>query len=173
MNQCRIDLNQDNMIATFASPQFYGDTEVYIRELLQNALDACNTRAAFEWSWGTEFLEMEEARALNSMREPFHAKIRITYSSLNQRLTIEDNGIGMNGGDIEKYVSKIGQSYYKSEDFVIQHAFADAADQCLHRQLHRIFRFQHECDLRTGFLAVAVHILDCVRALQPLRHHRL
>lgn len=120
MNQCRIDLNQDNMIATFASPQFYGDTEVYIRELLQNALDACNTRAAFEWSWGTEFLEMEEARALNSMREPFHAKIRITYSSLNQRLTIEDNGIGMNGGDIEKYVSKIGQSYYKSEDFAIQ-----------------------------------------------------
>ena len=105
MNQCRIDLNQDNMIAAFSSPQFYGDTEVYIRELLQNAFDACNTRAALEWSWGTEFLEIEEARAINSMREPYHARIRISYNSLTQRLTIEDNGIGMNSGDIEKYVA--------------------------------------------------------------------
>lgn len=120
MNQCRIDLNQDNMIAAFSSPQFYGDTEVYIRELLQNAFDACNTRAALEWSWGTEFLEIEEARAINSMREPYHARIRISYNSLTQRLTIEDNGIGMNSGDIEKYVAKIGCSYYQSEDFAIQ-----------------------------------------------------
>ena len=120
MNQCRIDLNQDNMIAAFSSPQFYGDTEAYIRELLQNAFDACNTRAALEWSWGTEFLEIEEARAINSMREPYHARIRISYNSLTQRLTIEDNGIGMNSGDIEKYVAKIGCSYYQSEDFAIQ-----------------------------------------------------
>ena len=120
MNQCHIDLNQDNMIAAFSSPQFYGDTEVYIRELLQNAFDACNTRAALEWSWGTEFLEIEEARAINSMREPYHARIRISYNSLTQRLTIEDNGIGMNSGDIEKYVAKIGCSYYQSEDFAIQ-----------------------------------------------------
>ena len=77
MNQCHIDMNQDNIIATFASPEFYGDTESYIRELLQNAFDACNARAAFEWSWGTEFLEMEEARAINSMREPFHPRICI------------------------------------------------------------------------------------------------
>lgn len=120
MHQCHIDLNQDNMISNFASPAFYGDTEAYIRELLQNAMDACNTRAALEWSWGTEFLEMEEARAINSMREPFHPKICIEYSSLTQRLTIEDNGIGINGGDIENYVSKIGSSYYKSETFAIQ-----------------------------------------------------
>lgn len=120
MNQCHIDMNQDNIIATFASPEFYGDTESYIRELLQNAFDACNARAAFEWSWGTEFLEMEEARALNSMREPFHPRICISYSSLTQRLTIEDNGIGMNGGDIEKYVSKVGSSYYQSDDFALQ-----------------------------------------------------
>lgn len=120
MNQCHIDMNQDNIIATFASPEFYGDTESYIRELLQNAFDACNARAAFEWSWGTEFLEMEEARAINSMREPFHPRICISYSSLTQRLTIEDNGIGMNGGDIEKYVSKVGSSYYQSDDFALQ-----------------------------------------------------
>ena len=120
MNQCHIDMNQENIISTFASPQFYGDSEVYIRELLQNAMDACNTRAALEWSWGTEFLEMEQAQALNSLREPFHPKICIYYNSLTQRLTIEDNGIGMNAGDIEKYVSKVGCSYYNSEDFALQ-----------------------------------------------------
>lgn len=120
MNQCHIDLNQENMIPIFTSPQFYGDVEVYMRELLQNAMDACNTRAAFEWSWGTEFLEMEQARAINSMREPYHPHISIAYNSLTQRLTIEDNGIGMNAKDIERYVSQIGSSYYKSEEFAIQ-----------------------------------------------------
>ena len=120
MIQKTVELDRENIISAFASPQFFGKTDVYIRELLENAMDACNTRAALEWSWGTEFLEMEEARALNSMRKPFQAKITISYSSLTQRLTVEDNGIGMNASDIEKYVARVGCSYYRSEDFARQ-----------------------------------------------------
>lgn len=117
MIQCSVDMNQENIISTLASPLVYGDTDAYIRELLQNAIDACNTRTALECSWGTEFLEMEEARALNSMRDLFKPKITISYSSLTQRLTVEDNGIGINAKDIEEYVAKVGCSYYKSEEF--------------------------------------------------------
>ena len=75
MKQCKVGMDQENIISTFASTQFYGDPDAYIREFLQNAIDACNTRAALEWSWGTEFLEMEEARALNSMRNPYSPQI--------------------------------------------------------------------------------------------------
>lgn len=64
MKQCKVGMDQENIISTFASTQFYGDPDAYIREFLQNAIDACNTRAALEWSWGTEFLEMEEALSL-------------------------------------------------------------------------------------------------------------
>ena len=76
MKQCKVGMDQENIISTFASTQFYGDPDAYIREFLQNAIDACNTRAALEWSWGTEFLEMEEARALNSMRNPYSPAAR-------------------------------------------------------------------------------------------------
>ena len=92
MKQCKVGMDQENIISTFASTQFYGDPDAYIREFLQNAIDACNTRAALEWSWGTEFLEMEEARALNSMRNPYSPQISIQYNSETQRLVFEDNG---------------------------------------------------------------------------------
>lgn len=82
-----------------------------------NAIDACNTRAALEWSWGTEFLEMEEARALNSMRNPYSPQISIQYNSETQRLVFEDNGIGINARDIEQYVAKIGVSFIRARIF--------------------------------------------------------
>ncbi|MCM1282942.1 MAG: ATP-binding protein [Muribaculaceae bacterium] len=120
MNQAKIEIDNSNMIPLIASPDFYGDEDVYLRELLQNAYDACMTRRAFEMSWGTEFLEYSEAHALNSIRKLFEPKISISYSSLSQRLSIEDNGIGMNDHDMERYVSKIGCSYYASEEFAHQ-----------------------------------------------------
>lgn len=120
MNTTTVDIQNSNLISILTSPGFYGDEDVYMRELLQNAIDACMTRNAYEWSWGTEFLEMEEARALNSMRKPFEGKICISYSSMTQRLTVEDNGVGINGADIEKYISRIGESYYNSQDFQMQ-----------------------------------------------------
>ena len=120
MKQCKVGMDQENIISTFASTQFYGDPDAYIREFLQNAIDACNTRAALEWSWGTEFLEMDEARALNSMRNPYSPQISIQYNSETQRLVFEDNGIGINARDIEQYVAKIGVSFYQSEDFSTQ-----------------------------------------------------
>lgn len=120
MNQCKVDMNRENIISTFASNRFYGDIDACIREFLINAVDACNTRQALEWSWGTEFLELQERQALNSMRDLYHPKIQISYDSTSQRLVFEDNGIGMNADDIEKYVSKVGCSYYNSEEFALQ-----------------------------------------------------
>lgn len=38
------------------------------QELLLNAMDACNVRQALEWSWGTEFLEMEQASQMRDVR---------------------------------------------------------------------------------------------------------
>ena len=120
MNTTTVDIHNSNLISTISSPQFYGDENVYLRELLQNAMDACMTRSALEWSWGTEFLELEEARAVNSMRKLFTPRISISYNSLTQRLTVEDNGIGINAEDVEYYVSQIGRSYYTSEEFQLQ-----------------------------------------------------
>ena len=121
MNKVKIEIDSANLMEMMASADFYGDEEAYLRELLQNAMDACMTKRAYEWSWGTQFLEINEAEAINSIRRFFDPKICISYNSVTQRLTMEDNGIGINAQDIELYVSKIGKSYYTSPEFELQH----------------------------------------------------
>lgn len=120
MIRCEVGFEEQKLFSLLTGPGFYRDPDAYLKALLKNAMDACNTRKALEWSFGTEFLELEEARALNSMREPYMPEITISYSSVSQRLTIEDNGIGMNARDIERYVARIGCSYYTSEEFAQQ-----------------------------------------------------
>lgn len=69
MKQCKVGMDQENIISTFASTQFYGDPDAYIREFLQNAIDACNTRAALEWSLGNRVSGDGGGKSLK-----FHAK---------------------------------------------------------------------------------------------------
>ena len=120
MNSIKIDIEKSDLISTYASETFYETWKVFMRELLQNAIDACNTKQALEWSWGTEFLEIEQADLLNSIREPYDARINITYDTSTNMLSVEDNGIGINEYDLIYYVSKIGKSYYASEDYSMQ-----------------------------------------------------
>ena len=120
MNSIKIDIEKSDLISTYASETFYETWKVFMRELLQNAIDACNTKQALEWSWGTEFLEIEQADLLNSIREPYDARINITYDTSTNMLSVEDNGIGINEYDLINYVSKIGKSYYASEDYSMQ-----------------------------------------------------
>jgi hypothetical protein len=120
MKTIKIDANYKNLIALLTSEQFYDSADVFLRELLQNAYDACYTKQALEWSWGTEFLELEEAEKVNSVRRPFEGKIVVSYNSENGMLFVEDNGIGINEYDLEHYVAHVGNSYYTSEDFLQQ-----------------------------------------------------
>lgn len=118
MNTKNLEINQSNMMTVFASDKFFGSDDVFFRELLMNAYDACFTKQALQWSWGTEFLEEEQARQLNSARRsPYVPKIVISYDSSARLLSFIDNGIGMNEHDLVEYVGKLGESFYMSEEF--------------------------------------------------------
>lgn len=118
MNTKNLEINQSKMISVFASEQFYGSANVYFRELLMNAYDACFTKQALQWSWGTEFLEEEQAKLLNSARKtPYVPKIVISYDSRAHLLSFSDNGIGMNEHDLVEYVGKLGESFYTSKEY--------------------------------------------------------
>lgn len=110
MKSIDVELVKSNMLPMFASQRFYASWKAFIRELVLNAIDACNVRQALELSWGTEFLEMEQANQMREVRQIYEPRIDITYDSTNRILTVEDNGIGINEYDLKHYVAKIGKA---------------------------------------------------------------
>ncbi|MCF8108537.1 MAG: ATP-binding protein [Desulfohalobiaceae bacterium] len=80
----------------FMGNTLYGDKRVFLRELVQNALDACQLR---------KLLEPEYVPA-----------ITVSLDSKAQTLTVEDNGIGMDRKRLEKYFLNIGISFYRSAE---------------------------------------------------------
>lgn len=76
--------------------RLYTDNRVFLRELVQNAVDACNLRKRFEKSY-----------------EPM---ISIRFNDDISVVTVRDNGIGMDRQWIEKYFLTIGISLYQSSE---------------------------------------------------------
>ncbi|MDD5021960.1 MAG: ATP-binding protein, partial [Endomicrobiaceae bacterium] len=97
----RINFDFHRIIDILIGAKIYDSAEIFIRELLQNSYDACFAR-----------LELEKKKGKN-----FTPEIKIKYDSLKQTLTVSDNGIGINEDDIEKFILKIGASYYISNDY--------------------------------------------------------
>lgn len=120
MKNVNIDIEYSKLIDIFAGTTFFGEWKVFIRELLQNAYDACHMKQALDSSWGTEFLELETARSLNEIRASYNPMITVSYDSNSKLFEVEDNGFGINEEDLQKYLVNIGESYYNSDDFAIQ-----------------------------------------------------
>lgn len=80
----------------------YGDNPSFgVRELIQNAVDACNERGA-----------LEKGGYLND-----EATIDVCIDSKEKTFTITDNGIGMTKDTILNYYLSVGSSYRYSEDY--------------------------------------------------------
>jgi hypothetical protein len=76
--------------------RLYSDKRVFLRELVQNAVDACNLRRMFD--------------------KAYEPDISIDFHPQYRTITFRDNGIGMNRQWMEKYFLKIGISFYQSGD---------------------------------------------------------
>ncbi len=105
----------------------YKDPMGFVRELVQNALDA--TRCQMYIDLEEKGLELPEypTRVEESRRSRYPIEITLgTTQILNelsgetetrQVLTIDDQGIGMDKDVILRFFLQVGQSYYKTEDF--------------------------------------------------------
>lgn len=96
-------LNQKRIIELLMGVGLYKDKFASLRELYQNALDACRCM-------------ISEANTIH------HKAIGIIQFSIEPvedkvYLCCKDNGIGMTKEIIENHLLKIGNSYYKSSDF--------------------------------------------------------
>lgn len=86
----------------------YGNKKCGLRELIQNAVDACRVMA-------------EEAEHMEKYRyDPYLPVIQIIIDHKTNKMIVMDNGIGMNNDVLTKYFLTVGKSYYKSNDFLYQ-----------------------------------------------------
>lgn len=101
--QYRITLDQDQVMELFVGENLYSDPAVFVRELIQNAIDAVRTRKQLDRSLPSDWTGQINIR---------------TWSERGYHwFRIEDNGIGMTEEIIRNYFLKVGRSYYNSDEF--------------------------------------------------------
>ncbi len=83
-------LDEENIFEAFIGERLYSNKFVALREVLQNAIDACNHRQKIE---------------------PFY-RPKITVCLDKDQLIVMDNGLGMDADIVEHYFAKLGRSYY-------------------------------------------------------------
>lgn len=99
----RMTMDQDKVIDLLTGENLYSDPGVFVRELLQNSVDAVLMRAKQDLGFS---LEQGLIQIDTWMDEEANTWFRI-----------RDNGTGMNEHIIQNHFLKVGNSYYTSEEF--------------------------------------------------------
>lgn len=102
--QYHLTMDQDKVMELLVGEELYSDPAAFVRELLQNAIDAVRTR------------EQLDKNRPNSWKPQINIRSWIDEEGYHW-FRIEDNGTGMTQDIIESYFLKIGRSYYTSDTF--------------------------------------------------------
>ncbi|WP_254639532.1 ATP-binding protein [Cohnella sp. GbtcB17] len=101
-----LSVNYKSISKLLMGENLYGDKKLGLREIIQNSIDACQVKRAL-YNTKKRFGD-----------EEYSPSIRIILDRNEDTITIEDNGIGMTKNIIEEYFLSIGNSYYRSEDYI-------------------------------------------------------
>lgn len=98
-----LTMDQDRILELLTGENLYSDPGVFVRELLQNAIDAVLTRRRLDPGFG----EKDGKIVVHTwMDDEGYGWFRI-----------EDDGIGMDEHIIKDYFLKVGRSYYTSDEY--------------------------------------------------------
>ena len=100
----KLTMAQDQIVNLLVGENLYDRNDIFLRELLQNSIDATLLRAKMEPDFQ---VESEDARI--DLWEWFDENGNIWFR-------IDDRGIGMTKGMLQRYFLKIGNSYYNSDE---------------------------------------------------------
>lgn len=110
----RFELDKENILKLLVGHTLYNQANVALRELSQNAIDACR-------------LMNHNSKTGSDDYQPY---VRVEWDSQQRILKVFDNGTGMNEDIIKKYLLKVGSSRYQSPEF-----------KKTYRSFHSISRF--------------------------------
>jgi molecular chaperone HtpG len=100
----KLTINSENILPIIKK-WLYSDRDIFVRELISNASDAITK---------LKFLKEDTT----------NSKINITIDKKNSLIIIDDDGIGMNQDEIEKYISQI--AFSSAEDFIKKYEAKDS-----------------------------------------------
>ena len=128
----KLDLDHDIVVERLVH-DLHTDSKEFLKELIQNALDATRCRLFLELSRDTSEFSGSFTRIDMEIRDRYPLRIDLVEreftSSLSgeretrQVLKITDCGIGMDSDVIEKYFLQIGRSFYESDEFKREFGF--------------------------------------------------
>lgn len=105
METKKLDIHSENILPIIKK-WLYSDKDIFVRELVSNACDACQ-----------KLKILRETGTLAQSDEPF--KIQIIPDKKNATLTFIDNGIGMDAKEVVKYIAQI--AFSSAEEFLEQY----------------------------------------------------
>ena len=94
----------------------YSDTEIFLRELVSNAVDASQKL-------------MTLASAGEVKHEVKDLKVKIILDAKKKTITIRDNGIGMTADEVNKYINEV--AFSGAEEFLEKYKDKDPNSICL------------------------------------------
>ncbi|MFF0591998.1 hypothetical protein [Streptomyces antibioticus] len=109
-SSARFTLHEDRVPELLMGEQLYGDRALAIRELYQNALDACRYRSA----------RYEYLNRTSGFNYPWQGKIEFTQGVDEQRrpfLDCVDNGVGMSENELSTSFSRVGVRFPELPEF--------------------------------------------------------
>ncbi len=108
--QGNISIHTDN-IFPIIKKWLYSEKEIFLRELVSNAVDAIH--------------KMQHVNLVEGLQNADDYRIDVSLDKDNKTLTIKDNGIGMTADEIRRYINQI--AFSSAEDFVEK--FKDMEDK--------------------------------------------
>jgi hypothetical protein len=106
----KFELDDERIYSLLMGGAIYEDPVVAVRELVQNAVDACKLRDQQERLYNPGLKPTNENRIFIRYEEP-------TEKFPYPKLTVQDTGTGMDALIIERFFLKVGRSYYRSAEF--------------------------------------------------------
>lgn len=102
----RFEFDRDRVFEILSDEIYQGDPYVFLRELLQNSVDAIRLRREL----------LQRAGIMAADYGLVHIEVEHKENG-DARITCTDDGVGMDAHIVRNYLAMAGRSYYRSEEF--------------------------------------------------------
>lgn len=109
----RFQLDYQQILRLLMDKSLYPDSTLFLRELLQNSLDACRYQKALaeEQNMADKYVPRIQVHDLSTLpHDP-------ADPDNGPRIIFRDNGVGMWQHQVENFFMRVGKSYYRSPEF--------------------------------------------------------